>query len=195
MHFPRKTSGIPEIAALALLSCLALAVFAGAPGFGQKQEQKPKSFPLLNWSGMGCRAKGRLQDRDYCRSKIMDQILAQGTDAVPILISQIMDARALKEPAFDFWNSMTVGDLAAAILGDLFTDSDWQTFNMPGLERVTLTVCDPKVPAYECWQSIVKEHGRKFIQDQWLAAWNKNKDRVYWDTKAGCFRLSPNHPM
>jgi hypothetical protein len=162
-------------------------VFAGQLAFGQRQGQELKSFPLLDWSGIGCRAKGRLQDREYCRSEIMDQIVAQGKGAVPILISQLTDTRELKEPIFDFWGPMTVGDVANAILENLFTDSDWRTFNLPGLERIRLT-CD--TGAYTCWQMVLKKHGRKFVQDQWLAAWNEKKDRVYWDTAARCFRLS-----
>jgi hypothetical protein len=118
----------------------------------------------------------------------VDRIVAQGKNAVPVLISQLTDARELKEPIFDFWNRMTVGDVANAVLESLFTDSDWKTFNMPGLESIR-----PKCAgsAAACWQMVLKRHGRKFVQDQWLAAWNKNKDRVYWDAKARCFRLSP----
>jgi len=187
MCLSRMTSGTPGIAVLTLLGCFLFAAFAGEPALGQRPEQKPKSFPLLNWDGgITCRAKGRVQDKGYCDSKIMDRIIAQGKDAVPVLISQITDTRELKEPAFDFWNRMTVGDLANAILENLFTDSDWKTFNMPGLELIT-PKCEDS--AENCWQMLLKNHGREFVQDQWLAAWNKNKDRIYWDTEARCFRL------
>jgi hypothetical protein len=189
VRFSRRATGASRIAVLALLSCLSFTAFAGVPGLCQKPGQEPKSFPLLGWDGGStCRGKGRLQDKEYCRSKIVDRIVAQGKNAVPVLISQLTDARELKEPIFDFWNRMTVGDVANAVLESLFTDSDWKTFNMPGLESIR-----PKCAgsAAACWQMVLKRHGRKFVQDQWLAAWNKNKDRVYWDAKARCFRLSP----
>ena len=28
------------------------------------------------------------------------------------------------------------------------------------------------------------------LQKQWPCAWNKNKDRIYWDDTARCFRVS-----
>ena len=83
---------------------------------------------------------------------------------------------------------MTVEDVANTILENLFTDSDWKTFNMPGLEAIR-PKCEDS--AENCWRTVLKKHGAKFVQDQWLAAWNKNKDRVYWDAEARCFRLSP----
>jgi hypothetical protein len=184
----RKNLLILTMAWLALAAPASFAAFSGELAFGQRPEQKPKSFPLLNWDGgITCRAKGRVQDKGYCDSKIMDQIIAQGKDAVPVLISQITDTHELKEPAFDFWNRMTVGDLANAILENLFTDSDWKTFNMPGLEPI-MPKCEDS--AENCWQMVLKKHGRKFVQDQWLAAWNKNKVRVHWDAQSRCFRLS-----
>jgi hypothetical protein len=178
-----------KIWTLTPLVWLLLAGIAGESGLCQRPKQTLKSFPLLNGiDGIGCRAKGRLQDPDYCRSEKVYQILAQGKDAVPVLISQLTDTRELKDPAFDYWNRMTVGDLANAILFDLFTDSDWTTFNMPELEQIRPKCGDP---AETCWHLVVKKHGMKFVQNQWLAAWNKNKSRVYWNSEARCFRLSP----
>ena len=94
---------MPKAAVLTILSCLAFVAFSNAPAFGQTLKEEPKSFPLLHWDGgVTCRAKGRLQDKDYCNSKIMDQVVAQGQNAVPMLISQLTDTRELKEPIFDF---------------------------------------------------------------------------------------------
>jgi hypothetical protein len=184
IQLPRSMSQL-----VVLGMCLSFAAFAGRPVFGQEAVQKVKPFPLLNWDGgITCRSKGRLQDKGYCESRIMDQIVAQGKNAIPVLISQLTDTRELKEPAFDFWNRMTVGDLANSILYDLFTDSDWKTFNMPGL-KIIMPKCD--VGAEQCWHVYVKKHGMKFVQEQWSAAWNATKDRVYWDTQAKCFRQSP----
>jgi len=59
-----------------------------------------KKFPLRKFDEINgsCRAKGRFQDKDYCSSRMMDQIIAQGKDAIPVLISQIIETRAMKRP-------------------------------------------------------------------------------------------------
>ena len=172
-----------------LLSCFLLISVTCEPAFGQRSQQKQRGFPLLDFSqGTNCHEKGRLQDQGMCQAKVIDQIIAQGNEAIPILISQLTDTTQLKEPVFEFWNGpMTIGDLADAVLDDLFTNSDLRTFNMPGLERISPTCQDS---AEACWRAVLKQHGRKFVHDQWLAAWNKNKDRIYWDSAARCFRLS-----
>ena len=166
-----------------------LAILASTTAPGQSATPTPKRYPLWNFDevqGM-CRAKGRLQDKDYCGSKMMDKIVADGKPAIPILISQLTDPRETKKPIYDYWGQTTAGDIAYFILNDLFTDSNWTTFNMPGLEALK---DDCNGPAETCWRKFLRKHGRKFVQDQWLAAWKANKDRVYWDEQARCFRLS-----
>ena len=117
----------------------------------------------------------------------MDQILARGKDAIPILISQITDIRPTMEPIFDYWPAMKVGDVATFILEDLFLDSDRKTFTMPRLDALKYN-CD--APSWECWDRFLRKHNRKFVQSHWQAAWNKNKDNIYWDDKARCFRVN-----
>jgi hypothetical protein len=154
--------------------------------------QNSGKFPLWNFDEVNhsCRAKGRLQDKDYCESKMMDQILAQGKSAIPILISQLTDTQATNEPIYDYWNETTSGDISYFILTDLFTNASWTTFTMPGLDALK-SYCNKNIPAEACWRGFLKKHGRKYVQDQWLAAWDANKDRVYWDEKERCFRVSP----
>jgi hypothetical protein len=160
---------------------------------GQTAEQTPKRFELWEFDEAEgtCRAKGRLQDKEYCASKMVDQIVAQGKTAIPILISQITDSRRTPRAIYDYWDYTTAGDVATFLLNDLFTDSDWKTFNMPGLEGLRDKCEDP---SWVCWHRFVRKHGRIFIQSQWLAAWNANKDRVYWSAEARCFRLAPKAP-
>jgi hypothetical protein len=152
------------------------------------QASIPKRFQLWNFDEVNytCRAKGRLQDKGYCESKLMDKIIAAGKPAIPVLISQLTEMRPTKEPIYDFWGETTAGDVAYFVLTNLFTDSDWKTFNMPGLEALQDNCSDP---AETCWRRFLRKHGRKFVQDKWLAAWEANKDRVYWDDKARCFRV------
>lgn len=167
----------------------ALLFWLFAPAAEGQAAAKQKSYPLWNFDEQGetCRAKGRLQDLEYCASHLMDQIVADGKEAIPILISQLRDTRATQKPIYDYWSRTTAGDIAYFILNDLFTDSDWKAFTMPGLESLK-DPCDSY--AEDCWDRFLKKHGRKFVQDQWLAAWNKNKDRIFWDDKARCFRVS-----
>jgi hypothetical protein len=117
----------------------------------------------------------------------MNQIVADGKGAIPILISQLRETRPTKEPIYDHWALTASGDIAYFILNDLFTDADWKTFNMPGLERLYDKDCHSY--AEDCWRTFLKKHVRKFVQDQWLAAWSKNKDLIYWDDKARCYRV------
>ena len=132
-----------------------------------------------------CRAKGRLQDRDYCSSKMMDAIVANGKASIPILISHLTDKRQRKEPIYDYWwGETTVGDIAQFILSDLFTDDTWTHSTMEVLPKEK---CDEA--GETCWHLFVKRHGRGFVQQRWQAAWQKNKDRIYWDDKARCFRV------
>jgi len=75
----------------------------------------------------------------------MDQIVAKGKGCNPILISQLTTPRIegtdlrLLEPD-DRW------DIAYFILNDLFTDSDWTTFNMRGLEALKGTAMAHRRP-------------------------------------------------
>jgi len=133
-----------------------------------------KTYQLWNFDeqGFSCRAKGRLQDRDYCASHMMDQF---------------RETRPSSKPIGDYWTQTTSGDIAYFILTDLFTDSDWKTFTMPGLKALR-EPCDRY--AEDCWDRFLKKHGRSFVQKQWPSAWNKNKDRIYWDDTARCFPVS-----
>jgi hypothetical protein len=183
---------VKACSALSIAIVLLLATPAGRNAGGQTAPPKAKEFPLSKFDEMttypSCRAKGRLQDKGYCDSRLMDQIIVQGKASIPVLISQLTDTRRTQEPIYDFWSYTTDGDIAYFILTDLFTDSDWKTFNMPGLELLN-HACD--ATAETCWRKFLEKRGRKFVQDQWITAWSANEDRVYWDENARCFRVSP----
>src|SRR3982751_2207539 len=106
-----------------------------------------------------CEDKGRLQD---VSSKVMDQIIAAGPKAVPVLIGMITDARMAKtkEPIICFWPAMAVGDIAFCLLSDLFLNADWT-------KSTTLeTGCDEMLgpagdlPAWEQLHGFIRKHGR-----------------------------------
>ena len=146
----------------------------------------PKSFALSTWSNVSCRAKGRFQDREYCQSAVMDQIVADGKSAIPVLISQITDSRLIAEPIYDFWPCIHTGELAYFILGDLFLDDTWQKRTMPPL--FAEQHCDD--PGWVCWAKFRKAHSLIDLQSHWMEFWKANKERIYWDDKARCFRLT-----
>jgi hypothetical protein len=116
----------------------------------------------------------------------MDQIVADGKSAIPVLISQITDARWIAEPVYDFWPRIRTGELAYFILSDLFLDDTWQKRTMPAL--FPQPDCDE--PSWVCWGKFRETHSLKQLQARWMEFWKANRDKIYWDGKARCFRLS-----
>jgi hypothetical protein len=177
------TKNLKAIRTLALFHLfLSLPIFTS----GQTVSASPKVYPLSTWSNMTCRAKGRFQDRDYCASAVMDQIVSDGKSAIPVLISQITDSQWIAEPVYDYWPRIRAGELAYFVLGDLFVDDTWQKSTMP--ELFPHQDCDE--PAWVCWEKFRKIHSLKELQAHWLAFWKANHDKISWDDKARCFRLS-----
>src|ERR1700728_329029 len=87
----------------AMLTFLLISVLLSTPHPtpGQAGAPRTKNYPLNTWSNITCRAKGRFQDRDYCSSAVMDQIVADGKSAIPVLISQISDTRWIADAVDD----------------------------------------------------------------------------------------------
>jgi hypothetical protein len=135
-----------------------------------------------------CRAKGRFQDKEYCDSQVVNQILALGKDAIPFLISELTDDRKTKHPIYDLWTYTAAGDIANSFLFDLFTAPDWTVSPMPELESLHMECTHP---GEWCWRKFLHKNGRKFVQERWRGAWEANKNRIYWDESARCFRLLP----
>jgi hypothetical protein len=156
------------------------------PKSGQTVPARAKTYPLSAWSNITCRAKGRFQDRGYCASAVIDQIVADGKSAIPVLISQITDSRWIAEPVYDFWPRIRTGELAHFILSDLFLDDTWQKSTMPAL--FPQEKCDE--PSWVCWEKFRRTHSLKELQTRWSSFWKANQDKIYWDGKARCFRLS-----
>ena len=153
---------------------------------GQKVAARRKAYALATWSNLGCRAKGRFQDTGYCDSEVINQIVADGKSAIPVLISQITDSRWIAEPVYDFWPRIRAGELAYFILENLFLDDTWTKSTMPNLYPEQH--CDE--PAWVCWGRFRKSHSLADLQAHWMAFWKAHKDEIYWDEKARCFRLS-----
>jgi hypothetical protein len=147
---------------------------------------RAKTYPLFGWSNVSCGAKGRFQDLDYCGSAVIDQIVSDGKLAIPVLISQITDARLLAKPAYNFWPKMRTGELAYLILSDLFLDDTWKKSTMPDL----FPSQECHEPGWVCWEVFRKTHSLQRLQARWTEFWKANQDKVYWDGKARCYRLT-----
>ncbi len=150
-------------------------------------QSKRVKYQLTQFDNAGCEAKGRVQD---CNGKVIQQILADGKDAIPILISQLTETTRTKKEITDYWADTRSGDVAYVVLTDLFTKPDEETSQMPDVPDWKTLMDDCHSPAQGCWDKYVRKHGRISVQRAWLRAWNLHKDQVYWDSKAWCFRVA-----
>lgn len=154
-------------------------------------------FDLSQWDRekivmADCGAKGRFQDKEYCDSPIVDQVLAGGKDSVPILISLLTSEKITKTPVYHYWSYTTEGDVAFHMLSDLFKDSTWNNATMPGVTEIDVSkdYADCSAPGEECWRGFLEKRGRPYLQNLWRKKWQENKDRVYWDERERCFMLA-----
>ena len=134
-----------------------------------------------------CEDKGRLQDYP---SKVMDQIIAAGSQSVPELIAMITDERLIhtREPIICYWYGMTIGDAAHCVLADLFTDPDYKV-TIPGADWAKwMDAEDKNRPDADQLHLFVKRHGSRVLQVKWRRFWTENKNRVQWDQEEKCFK-------
>ena len=149
---------------------------------------KPTKYALTKFDNAGCMAKGRVQD--CSGSAVMRQILADGKDAIPILISQITEGTPAENEIADYWFGTKSGDVAYVVLEDLFTMPDQEKSQMPGVPNWAIVSNGCNTTAQTCWELYLRKHGRASVQRAWLRAWNLHKRQVYWDSRARCFRLA-----
>jgi len=144
-------------------------------------------YQLTQFDNTGCMGKGRVQD---CNGKVMQQILADGKDAIPVLISQLTETTRTKNQIANYWVDTRSGDVAYIVLTDLFTKPGTETSEMPGVPdwKTVMNGCDTM--AEYCWYKFLHKHGRKSVQQAWLRAWNLHKDQAHWDARVQCFRVS-----
>jgi hypothetical protein len=150
-------------------------------------QDKGHKFSLALFDDYGCKAKGRTQD---CSGAVMKEILADGKNAIPILISQLTETARTKEQISDYWSDTRTGDVAYIVLTDLFTESDLHTFNMPAVPDFPTVMKGCDSTAQGCWNEFLRRHGRKSVQQAWLSAWNLRKDQIYWEPNERCFRIT-----
>ncbi len=143
-------------------------------------------YPLTEFVN-GCTAKYRVQDCPP--GSVMRQILADGKNAIPVLISQLTKTERTKHQIEDFWGDTRSGDVAFVVLIDLFTDADLKTFEMPGVTDWSAVRIGCNMGAETCWDEYLRKHRRMSVRDTWQRAWNLHKGQIQWDGKAKCFRV------
>lgn len=150
-------------------------------------QTKRVKYPLTQFDNSGCMAKGRVQD---CSGKVMQEILADGKNAIPILISQLTETARTKNEIADYWGDTRSGDIAFVVLNDLFTDANSHTFGMPRVPNWSTVQKECNMAAQACWDEYVRKHGRMSVRQAWQRAWELHEGKVHWDAKAQCFRVS-----
>ena len=135
--------------------------------------------------------KGRVQDREYNKSVIVDQLLAQRTEAIPFLIAKLDDETRLAAPVMNHWYQVYVGDVALVILTDFFTDNTWQKPTIPGVDWNTFLQRgnDVDLTAEQVLRNYIAQHGRAEIKRRWEQIWQQHKDQIIWDDKQHCFTV------
>jgi hypothetical protein len=136
-------------------------------------------------------SKGRVQDKDYNPNLIViDRLIAQGIDCIPFLIKEMGNSSRLPKSVVSHWSKTEVGDVALIILTDFFTDEDWKKATIPGTSWNEIIEIDKaeNISAEESLRKFIRKHGRGALIAKWTKIWNANKDRVYWDPSARCFK-------
>jgi len=135
--------------------------------------------------------KGRVQDKEYSQLEVIDQLIANGKDSIPFLISKLEDGTIIQHHVIDYWpGPITVGDVAFVILSDFTTDHTWTKTTIPEpMRTVFLGKYDPNLPGVERLTRFVQKHGRKPIRRKWEEIWSKYKDQIVWDEQERCFKL------
>src|SRR6266699_4942273 len=111
-------------------------------------------------------SKGRVQDRQYNQLPAVEQLIAQGKESVPYLISKLNDEAKIEGQVVDYWSDVCVGDVALIVLTDFFTDSTWQRATVAGVSWDELLERGNQkgLTAEQVLRRYISKHGRKKIQ-------------------------------
>lgn len=134
--------------------------------------------------------KGRVQDHDP-EDPVVTAIVSSGRDAIPVLIRLIESERVYEETPIDFWPLVREGDVAFAILSDLFLDPTWKKSTLPDLcwDNI-LERTSSDLPAWQVLEDFVATHGRAAIAEKWRSAWSTHQADLEWDEAGRFFRVA-----
>lgn len=139
-------------------------------------------------------SQGRVQDNgvadeNFKLLSITNDLIENGKDSIPFLISKLDDETKMKRGTIDFWYDVHVGDIALVILTDFFTKSDSKTSTLIGfswdefLERGN----DKNSTGEAVLRKYISKHGRKKIKKRWQDEWDTLKEVIFWNEKEKCF--------
>jgi hypothetical protein len=153
---------------------------------------KKKPLDQIDISKIGHIApKGRVQDLQYNKLEVIADLIANGKESIPYLISKLDDETRLDVPVIDYWHDVTVGDVALVILSDFSLDSTWRKETIPGTDWTAhfRGSCKGHAPSQECLSAILGKYGRKGIKAEWQKVWDKYKSEIYWDEQERAFAV------
>ena len=166
--------------AAVLVLCSSVRLFAAEPPFNllDIEHRQPK---------------GRMQDDRS--NPVIASVISHGKDSIPILIDLIESERIYSQPPFDFWPQVKEGDVALALLSNLFLDPTWRNSSLPSLcwdnilERETSAT-----PSWELLYAYVEKHGRQPLAEKWRKAWVTHQAAIEWDSEGWYFRVNGLEP-
>ncbi|MEP7213560.1 MAG: hypothetical protein ABI791_10810 [Acidobacteriota bacterium] len=133
---------------------------------------------------------GRFQDLENDRSEVVEQLVAHGKASIPYLISKLDDNSRVDAHVFDSWYQTFIGDIALAVLGDLFS-APGGTSTVPGMgwDELLGRGNNRDITAEELLRDYIKKHGRKTLKQKWENIWIANESKIHWDPIGRCFRI------
>jgi hypothetical protein len=165
------------------------------PNHGFAKPRKPLSeidlTTIKHIAPKGRAQDGALEDENFNKLPIAEELLAHDKDAIPFLISKLDDETEMNRGTIDFWYQVYVGDVALVILMDFFTKRDELNSTIPGfgwdefLERGK----DKNSTGEWILRKYIKKNGRKKIKARWQKMWDDNKENIFWDANERCFNL------
>lgn len=165
-----------------------------------KEESRPSVVPVseINLASIGSIApKGRVQDSEYNDLNVVKNLIQQGKEAIPYLISKLDDETRIEDDVIDYWSEVRVGDVALIILTDFFTDRSGQNTTVPGVgwDEFLERGVNRHLTGEQVLRNYISSHGRKAIKERWQALWREYGDRLVWDENERCFTVTFKGPQ
>ena len=137
--------------------------------------------------------KGRAQDLDYNNSEVINELVANGKNSIPLLISKLEDRTLMPCQVEDYWPQMMVGDVAFIMLSDFSTDSTWTKATIPGTGWDEFFEAkyenDKGMTGSDYYYHQIRKHGRPWVRAKWQKIWDTYKDRIVWDEEERSFKV------
>ena len=174
---------------------LALLLLAGCTaGTGMPATTGSPAGPIgeINLAEIGPLApKGRVQDTEYNRSRVIEELLAHGKESIPYLISKLDDETRIDTHVLDYWSEVHIGDVALVILTDFFTDRSQQKSTIPGAgwDEVLERGSNRDLTSEQLLHNYLTRHGRLNIKTRWQQMWETHQSQIFWDETQRCFNV------